>query len=117
MTTAMVSAAAGRPVRRDLAMTGEVTLRGHVLPIGGVKDKLLAAHRAGLRTFLLPAKNQRDLHEIEREILEHIDVVAVETLDQVLDRALLDAPAGARRERRGAGFVLPPASPSNPISA
>ena len=66
MTTAMVSAAASRQVRRDLAMTGEVTLRGRVLPIGGVKDKLLAAHRAGLKTFILPAKNVRDLHEIDQ---------------------------------------------------
>src|SRR4029077_742716 len=107
MAAAMVSVAPGRPVRRDLAMTGEVTLRGHVLPIGGVKDKLLAAHRAGLRTFLLPRKNLRDLHDIEPEILAQIDVVAVDTLADVLDRALMDALPGARRVRRAAGFVLP----------
>ena len=107
MASAMVSVATGRPVRRDLAMTGEVTLRGRVLPIGGVKDKLLAAHRAGLRTFLLPRKNLRDLHDIEPEILSAIDVVAVDTLADVLDRALLDALPGATRARRGVGFVLP----------
>ena len=107
MTTAMVSAAAGRAVRRDLAMTGEVTLRGRVLPIGGVKDKLLAAHRAGLKTFILPAKNVRDLHEVEREILDAIEVVPVETLNQVLDRALMPADEAAQRPRRGAGFALP----------
>jgi ATP-dependent Lon protease len=88
-------------------MTGEVTLRGRVLPIGGVKDKLLAAHRAGLKTFVLPAKNLRDLHEVEKDILDAIEVVPVERLNEVLDCALMDAPSPARRERRGAGFVLP----------
>ena len=117
MTTAMVSVAAGRPVRRDVAMTGEVTLRGHVLPIGGVKDKLLAAHRAGIRTFILPAKNQRDLHEVDREILDAMTVIAVETVAQVLDHALLEAEVRQRRERRGAGFLLPISPPSNPINA
>ena len=107
MTTAMVSAAAGRAVRRDLAMTGEVTLRGRVLPIGGVRDKLLAAHRAGLKTFILPAKNMRDLYEVDREILDAIEVVPVETLDQVLDRALMPVEPAADRPRRGAGFALP----------
>ena len=107
MTTAMVSAAAGRPVRRDLAMTGEVTLRGRVLPIGGVKDKLLAAHRAGLKTFILPAKNMRDLHEVDHEILDNIEVVPVDTLNDVLDRALMPVEAGTQRPRRSAGFVLP----------
>ena len=106
MTTAMVSAAAGRAVRRDLAMTGEVTLRGRVLPIGGVKDKLLAAHRSGLKIFILPAKNMRDLHEVDREILDAIEIVPVETLNQVLDRALMPAEE-AQRPRRGAGFALP----------
>ena len=107
MTTAMVSAASGRAVRRDLAMTGEVTLRGRVLPIGGVKDKLLAAHRSGLTTFILPRKNMRDLYEIDKEILDAIEVVPAETLSDVLDRALMPAPQPPRRERRGAGFVLP----------
>ncbi len=114
MAAAMVSVASGRPVRRDLAMTGEVTLRGHVLPIGGVKDKLLAAHRAGLTSFLLPRKNLRDLHDIEPEILTAIDVVPVDALGEVLDRALMDAPPGSRRARRGAGFVLPLASGDAP---
>jgi ATP-dependent Lon protease len=114
MTTAMVSAAAQRPVRRDLAMTGEVTLRGRVLPIGGVKDKLLAAHRAGLRTFILPSKNMRDLHEVDSEILDAIEVVPVENMREVLDRALMEAEAPQRRERRAAGFVLPMSSPEGP---
>ncbi len=107
MATAMVSVASGRRVRRDLAMTGEVTLRGKVLPIGGVKDKLLAAHRSGLKTFILPAKNVRDLFEVEKEILDAIEVVPVENVGEVLDRALVESDAPRRRERRGAGFVLP----------
>ena len=107
MATAMVSVATGRRVRRDLAMTGEITLRGKVLPIGGVKDKLLAAHRSGLKTFILPAKNMRDLYEVDREILDAIDVVPVEYVGEVLDRALVESDAPRKRERRGAGFVLP----------
>ena len=107
MATAMVSVASSRRVRRDLAMTGEVTLRGKVLPIGGVKDKLLAAHRSGLKTFILPAKNLRDLYEVDREILDAIEVVPVDNVGEVLDRALVESDAPRRRERRGAGFVLP----------
>ena len=107
MATAMVSVASSRRVRRDLAMTGEVTLRGKVLPIGGVKDKLLAAHRSGLKTFILPAKNLRDLYEVEKEILDAIEVVPVDNVGEVLDRALVESDAPRRRERRGAGFVLP----------
>jgi ATP-dependent Lon protease len=105
MTTALVSVASGRPVRRDVAMTGEVTLRGRVLPIGGVKDKLLAAHRAGIGTFLLPRKNVRDLDEVDREILDKVEVVAVDNVTEVLDRALL--PVGGRREEeRRVGFYV-----------
>ncbi len=107
MTTAMVSVASGRRVRRDLAMTGEVTLRGKVLPIGGVRDKLLAAHRSGLKIFILPAKNVRDLFEVDREILDAIEVVPVENVGEVLDRALVESDGPRRRERRSAGFVLP----------
>ena len=107
MATAMVSVASGRRVRRDLAMTGEITLRGKVLPIGGVKDKLLAAHRSGLKTFILPAKNVRDLYEIDKEILDAIEVVPVDNVEEVLVRALVELDAPRRRERHGAGFVLP----------
>ena len=119
MTTAMVSVATGRRVRRDLAMTGEVTLRGKVLPIGGVKDKLLAAHRSGLKTFILPAKNVRDLYEVDKEILDTIEVVPVETVGEVLDRALVESDSPRRRERRTAGFVLPISSSDviGPINA
>ncbi|HEV7679686.1 MAG TPA: endopeptidase La [Candidatus Dormibacteraeota bacterium] len=106
MTTALVSVASGRPVRRDLAMTGEVTLRGRVLPIGGVKDKLLAAHRAGLSTFVLPRKNVRDLEEVDKEVLEKIEVIPVDNVAEVLERALLPkGGAGAVHERR-VGFLV-----------
>ncbi|HEY2702085.1 MAG TPA: endopeptidase La, partial [Candidatus Dormibacteraeota bacterium] len=106
MVTAMVSAASGRKVDRRVAMTGEVTLRGRVLPIGGVKDKLLAAHRAGIAVFLLPRRNERDLREVDKEILDRIEVVPVDNVDQVLARALL--PGGERRHGgdRRAGFVI-----------
>jgi ATP-dependent Lon protease len=106
MTTALVSVATGRAVRRDVAMTGEVTLRGRVLPIGGVKDKLLAAHRAGITTFVLPRKNVRDLDEVDREVLEKIEVVPVDNVAEVLERALL--PKGGSRSASGrrVGFVV-----------
>src|SRR5690348_17810997 len=99
MTTALVSVASGRPVRRDVAMTGEVTLRGRVLPIGGVRDKLLAAHRAGIATFVLPRKNLRDLEEVDKEILDKIEVVGVDNVAEVLDQALLPV-GGARAAQR-----------------
>ena len=88
MATAIVSALTGRPVRRDVAMTGEITLRGKVLPIGGVKEKLLAVHRAGIKTFLLPEKNKKDLVDIPKEVLDTVDVKTVGTIAEVLDLAL-----------------------------
>jgi ATP-dependent Lon protease len=88
MATAIVSALTGRPVRRDVAMTGEITLRGKVLPIGGVKEKLLAAHRAGIRTFILPEKNKKDLVDIPKEVLDTVEVKTVGTIDDVLGLAL-----------------------------
>jgi ATP-dependent Lon protease len=116
MTTAIISAASGRPVRRDVAMTGEVTLRGRVLPIGGVKDKLLAAHRAGIKTFILPRKNLRDLHEVDKEIRDQVEVIAVENVSEVLDIALLDA--ATRRDERRTGFLFqfPPSGPGIPTA-
>ena len=88
MATAIVSALTGRPVRRDVAMTGEITLRGKVLPIGGVKEKLLAVHRAGITTFLLPEKNKKDLVDIPKEVLDTVEVMTVSTIDDVLMIAL-----------------------------
>ncbi len=107
LTTALVSVASDRPVRHDVAMTGEVTLRGRVLPIGGVKDKLLAARRAGITVFLLPERNRRDLHEIDRAMLEGMELVLVDDVAHVLERAL--APQAVPRRPRGrAGFEVSP---------
>jgi ATP-dependent Lon protease len=89
MTVAIVSALTGRAVHREVAMTGEVTLRGRVLPIGGVKEKLLAAHRAGIKTFILPRKNRKDLAEVPQEVLAVMEMVLVDHVEEVLDRALL----------------------------
>jgi ATP-dependent Lon protease len=88
MATAIVSALSGRRVRREVAMTGEITLRGRVLPIGGVKEKLLAAHRAGIKTFILPEKNKRDLIDIPKEVLDTVEIKTVDNIDQVLRIAL-----------------------------
>ena len=88
MATALVSLLTGRPVRDDLAMTGEVTLRGKVLPIGGVKEKVLAAHRAGVRTIILPERNRTDLDELPEDLIHGMQFVFVENVGQVLDAAL-----------------------------
>jgi len=91
MATAMVSVLAQRPVRKDVAMTGEITLRGNVLPIGGVKEKLLAARRAKIRTVILPEPNRRDLDDLPPEVMDDLDFVFVEHVRQVFEAALLDA--------------------------
>lgn len=88
MTTALASLATGRPVRPDVAMTGEVTLTGNVLPIGGVKQKLLAAHRAGLEHVVIPADNQPDLDDLPDGVLDDLTVHPVERVDEVLELAL-----------------------------
>jgi ATP-dependent Lon protease len=85
--TAMASILSGRVVREDLAMTGEITLRGKVLPIGGVKEKVLAAHRAGIRRVLVPARNEADLEDIPSELRDEMQIVLVESIDQVLKEA------------------------------
>ncbi|MFN8526907.1 MAG: endopeptidase La [Chloroflexota bacterium] len=96
MVTALASLASGRCVRSDLAMTGEVTLRGKVLPVGGIKEKVLAAHRAGVKTIILPRRNERDLEDIPPELREQLEFVLVDTADEVLLHAL----DGIRRPRR-----------------
>jgi ATP-dependent Lon protease len=92
MATAMVSAFTGIPVRKDLAMTGEITLRGRVLPIGGLKSKILAAHLAGARMVIIPRKNEKDLRDIPDEIRKGIKIVLAESMDQVLETALRRRP-------------------------
>ena len=90
MSTAMLSAVTGRKVRADLAMTGEVTLRGRVLPIGGLKEKLLAAKNAGIRTVLVPKDNRADVEELSSEITKGLEILYMEHMDQVLNAALID---------------------------
>ena len=92
LATALISAATRRAVDRYTAMTGEITLRGLVLPIGGVKEKLLAAHQAGVRAVILPRRNQKDLVEVPQEVLQQLEIVPVDNMDQVLARALKQAP-------------------------
>ncbi len=92
MCTALVSALTGIPVRADLAMTGEITLRGEVLPIGGLKEKLLAAHRGNIKTVLIPEENRKDLVDIPKNIRESLDIRPVRWIDQVLEAALERAP-------------------------
>jgi len=96
MATAMVSALTGIPVRKDLAMTGEITLRGRVLPIGGLKSKILAAHLAGARMVMLPQKNEKDLRDIPEEIRKEMKLVLVESMEQVLATALRRKPAALK---------------------
>jgi len=78
------------PARKDVAMTGEITLRGKILPIGGVKEKLLAAHRAGIHTIVLPKDNEKDLADIPKNVLDSLNVYMVETMDEVLTIALAE---------------------------
>jgi len=93
MCTAVVSALTGIPVRADVAMTGEITLRGKVLPIGGLKEKLLAAHRGGIRLVLIPKENEKDLKEIPKNILKKLKIQPVEWVDEVLEYALIRQPS------------------------
>ena len=111
MAVAIVSVLTGIPIRKDLAMTGEITLRGRVLPIGGLKEKLLAALRSGVKTVLIPAENEKDLADVPENVKSALEIIPVSTVDEVLAQALtgpLDADrmarggraAGRRRRRR-----------------
>jgi ATP-dependent Lon protease len=105
MATALVSALAKLPVRRDVAMTGEITLRGKVLPIGGVKEKLLAAHRIGVRTIILPRENEKDLADVPKNVLDTVNVELVEHIDEVLKIALVTPPVPQQQD-----VAAPPAA-------
>jgi ATP-dependent Lon protease len=98
MATALASLLTGRKVRPDIAMTGEITLRGSVLPVGGIKEKVLAAHRAGLKTIILPRRNEPDLDDLPAEVRDSLGFVLVDRVDQVLNDALMP-PAKARRAK------------------
>jgi ATP-dependent Lon protease len=104
MATAIASALSGIPARRDLAMTGEITLRGRVLPIGGLKEKILAAKRAKLSTVILPRRNKKDLEEIPKHLLKGIQLSFADTMDDVMKVALRRTPPVAAAKK--------PSSPS-----
>jgi ATP-dependent Lon protease len=95
MATALVSAMSGRPVRKDVSMTGEITLRGRVLPIGGVKEKVLGAHRAGITTILLPKENEADIEDIPEDVRNQLKFHCLGTLDEVFEIALVPSNASA----------------------
>ncbi len=112
IAASLASLLSGRPVRSDIAMTGEITLRGKVLPVGGIKEKVLAAKRAGIKTIILPRRNERDLEDIQPEVRKELEMVFVDTVDEVIRYALRDGeavptaaeaaaatPAAARTER------------------
>jgi ATP-dependent Lon protease len=92
MVTSIVSVLTGIPVRKDIAMTGEVTLRGNVLPIGGLKEKLLAALRGGIKVVLIPADNEKDLPEIPDNVKEGLEIIPVKHVSEVLKHALIAEP-------------------------
>jgi ATP-dependent Lon protease len=116
MATALVSALLRMPVRRDVAMTGEITLRGRVLPIGGLKDKVLAAHRAEIFTVIIPKENRKDLKDIPKKVLKVMKIIAVEHVDEVLRAALrIENPDTFLREpSRTIDWRVEPARPEAP---
>jgi ATP-dependent Lon protease len=99
MATALVSVLARRPVRKDVAMTGEITLRGNVLPIGGVKEKMLAARRARIKTVILPAPNRRDLEDLPQEVLDDLTFIFVDNVRQVFAEALRESKTAAPNDK------------------
>tara|TARA_B110000196_G_scaffold60413_1_gene50271 strand:- start:1578 stop:2063 length:486 start_codon:yes stop_codon:yes gene_type:complete len=89
MATAILSGLIKKEIRNDLAMTGEITLRGRVLPIGGLKEKILAAHRGGVKTVLIPKENEKDLIDIPKEVLKDVNIVSVNHMDDVIPYAII----------------------------
>ena len=107
MATAIVSALTGRPVFKHVGMTGEITLRGRILPIGGVREKVLAAHRAGLKTVVLPEKNMKDLFDLPKTAKSELKIIPVNHMDEVLQIAIsskpIMEPPRPRRQPKGEG--------------
>jgi ATP-dependent Lon protease len=120
IATALISAFTGREVHREVGMTGEITLRGRVLPVGGVREKILAAHRSGLKTIIMPRRNQKDLVDVPKRARDELNIHLVDHIDQVLEIALCE-PHPPKRERtrrepgaqknRAKNTVLPGESP------
>jgi ATP-dependent Lon protease len=112
MATSIVSILTGIPVRRDVAMTGEITLRGRVLPIGGLKEKLLAALRAGIATVFIPKENEKDLAEIPDNVKKHLKLVPVADVDEVIAQALARRPEAIEWEEPPEPVAPPPQEPA-----
>src|ERR1700687_4066101 len=108
MATALVSALGRIPVRKDVAMTGEITLRGKVLPIGGLKEKMLAAIRAGITTIIIPEENKKDLEEVPKHIMKKVKVVTARVIDDVLKVALETYPPSSPARNPGTKAKVPP---------
>ena len=109
MATALVSAFKRMNVRRDVAMTGEITLRGRVLPIGGLKEKLLAAKRGGIKTVFIPQENVKDLHEVPKSITRALEIIHVEQVDEIWEKALLhDGKLWATQKTKKASATVEP---------
>jgi|HigsolmetaAR202D_1030399.scaffolds.fasta_scaffold00357_22 ATP-dependent protease La len=97
--TSMISAFSNRAVRRSIAMTGEITLRGRILPVGGIREKLLGAYRAGISTIIIPHKNLRDLHDLPSKVKRKLSIIGVQHMDEVIDHVLLEAPPKQKKTR------------------
>ena len=117
MCTAIVSALTGIAVRSDIAMTGEITLRGEVLPIGGLKEKLLAAHRAGVQQVLIPKENEKDLEDIPDNIKTEIEVTAVKWIDEVIEIALESSPGSTEPGDKVSGSKQSKSDPGSNLTA
>jgi ATP-dependent Lon protease len=120
MATAMLSAFTDRPIRRQVAMTGEITLRGNVLPVGGIKEKVLAARRSGIRRLVMPEGNRKNLEDIPKALRRDIEFVFVQHILQVFDAALAAPPAGSQTEatpgrERSATPALAPVTSTEPV--
>jgi ATP-dependent Lon protease len=101
IATALISAFTGRKVRKDVGMTGEITLRGRILPVGGVREKVLAGHRVGLKSVVLPKRNDKDLIDVPKKVLSDLKITFVDHMDQVLDIAIIpDKPARRKANKR-----------------
>ena len=115
MAASIVSTLTGIPVRADVAMTGEVTLRGRVLPIGGLKEKLLAAARGGIKTVLIPDENAKDLPEVSDSIKKGLEIIPVSRMDEVLARALTRTPDPIQWDEESAKAAAKAAAAEKPV--
>ena len=114
MATSIISAITGIAIHRDVAMTGEITLRGRVLPIGGLKEKLLAAKRGGIKNVIIPKENEPDLQEIPKQITKSLNIIPVEWIDEVISSALVEEPRSSSKKIKSAKSKTSPKNENNP---